>query len=279
MRANSRDGRWRRRRGSRGSRDSSARSTRSGVANGAERRARAVVDRGDGHPRQDQAGLRRGAQVVGLGLVAAGRERHPLERVEADQPHAALGVRHRAAEAQSEQAARDRVGQAARPRHRAAVAAPVSDHDVGARRGGDEGGHAVGRVLPVGVDHHQRVGSFRARQQGGGARGHGVALPGVLRQPDTAPRRASRPGARGRPRRSAALRRPPRRRRPRARGGPSRPTRRRPGCGTARRRRRGPAPARSPAAPPACAGARCGRAGSARAARPRRAAAARGRSR
>ena len=64
------------------------------------------------------------------------------------------GTHVRAAPSSAE--ARRAVGDPAGERHRAALAA-IADHDVGAPARLDEGGEALGIVLPVGVEHDDRL--------------------------------------------------------------------------------------------------------------------------
>jgi len=126
--------------------------------------------------------------MQGLGLVAARRRRHPFEQFAAIQAHAALRVAHALAADQRQQHARDAVGEAADERHRGRVAEPVADHELRLPRRRRELWDELGRVLPVGVEDDDRVGSLVRAQHGVDPGGNGVALAGVVLDPHDAGR-------------------------------------------------------------------------------------------
>jgi hypothetical protein len=88
--------------------------------------------------------------VLGLGLVAAGRQR--LERAPAEQAHPVLRVAHLAPGDGLERALREPVRDPTLKRHLPEVAEAVADHELRAARRLEEGGDRRRGMLPVRVD-------------------------------------------------------------------------------------------------------------------------------
>jgi hypothetical protein len=145
----------------------------------AERAGLVSVDRRNRNPRDLEAERERGLELTGLRLVAVALERE-LERAGAKEPHAGLGVPHRASGRQLEQPSAREVREAALPRHRAEVAEAVSDHELRRRPRGDEIRDSGGRVLAVRVDGEHGLGSRMPGQRRLDSQSQRRALPAPL---------------------------------------------------------------------------------------------------